>query len=90
MKKKATRPRGRPKGRTLRELTCLRCDHMWFPRTPEPPKVCPKCKSPYWNKEKVRLTVKGRPKVSKKRVSKNGCPRNGCPKNPDAASRDRG
>lgn len=41
---------------------CLRCEHEWVPRgldqepgkkPPEPkeePRVCPKCKSPYWNR----------------------------------------
>jgi hypothetical protein len=42
---------------------CLRCGHGWVPRgldevpggkkPPEPdeePRVCPKCKSPYWNR----------------------------------------
>lgn len=34
---------------------CERCQHEWIPRKPwsegEPlPTVCPKCKSPYWNK----------------------------------------
>jgi DNA-directed RNA polymerase subunit RPC12/RpoP len=43
---------------------CLRCGHEWVPRgvdlvvgdgrkPPDPdeePRVCPKCKSPYWNK----------------------------------------
>lgn len=29
---------------------CERCGHEWLPRqTGEEPKVCPKCKSPYWN-----------------------------------------
>ena len=30
---------------------CERCEHKWVPRetTTEEPKVCPKCKSPYWN-----------------------------------------
>ena len=66
MKKKAT-TRGRSAGRlTLTELECLRCEHLWYPRRPQLPKVCPKCASPYWNKPKVRLTVMGRPKVSKK------------------------
>ena len=27
---------------------CERCDHEWIPRDETPPKVCPKCKSPYW------------------------------------------
>ena len=30
---------------------CERCGHKWIPReaTANKPKVCPKCKSPYWN-----------------------------------------
>jgi hypothetical protein len=34
---------------------CERCEHWWIPRevtmeVPDDlPKVCPKCKSPYWN-----------------------------------------
>ena len=35
-------------------LKCNRCNHSWYSRTPNEPKVCPKCKSPYWNKERVR------------------------------------
>lgn len=26
---------------------CVRCGHEWLPRDP---KVCPKCKSPYWDR----------------------------------------
>jgi predicted Zn-ribbon and HTH transcriptional regulator len=30
---------------------CERCTHEWIPRdTVNEPRVCPKCKSPYWNK----------------------------------------
>ena len=31
---------------------CNRCEHAWVPRrsTKGEPRVCPKCKSPYWNK----------------------------------------
>jgi len=32
------------------ECTCERCGHKWITRTEESPVVCPKCKSPYWNK----------------------------------------
>lgn len=28
---------------------CERCGHEWLPRKGEEPKVCPRCKSPYWN-----------------------------------------
>lgn len=28
---------------------CERCDHKWVPRDDSHPKVCPKCKSPYWD-----------------------------------------
>ena len=34
---------------TLDGWGCLRCNHEWVPREEEQPKVCPKCKSPYWN-----------------------------------------
>lgn len=27
-----------------------RCGHKWTPRKDSVPVVCPKCKSPYWNK----------------------------------------
>ena len=37
------------------ELNCLRCNHTWAPRKPNNiPKVCPKCKSPYWNKPRQK------------------------------------
>lgn len=30
---------------------CSRCEHQWAPREPEQaPTVCPKCKSPYWDR----------------------------------------
>ena len=31
---------------------CERCGHEWVPRNDRPPKVCPKCKSPYWDRER--------------------------------------
>ena len=34
---------------TLKGYHCERCEHQWVPRkTTLFPKVCPKCKSPYW------------------------------------------
>jgi predicted Zn-ribbon and HTH transcriptional regulator len=36
---------------------CYRCKHAWVPRDiGEIPEICPKCKSPYWKKEKTRFT----------------------------------
>jgi len=34
---------------TLEGWKCFRCEHTWLPREDEHPKVCPKCKSPYWD-----------------------------------------
>jgi len=34
----------------LPKLRCLRCGHAWIPRTESKPALCPKCKSPYWNR----------------------------------------
>ena len=34
---------------------CKRCDHQWVPRNAdETPRVCPRCKSAYWNVERKR------------------------------------
>ena len=35
----------------LNQYQCKRCQHTWYPRTPNLPVVCPKCKNPRWNKE---------------------------------------
>jgi predicted Zn-ribbon and HTH transcriptional regulator len=34
----------------LPKYQCQRCSHSWIPRAEEIPTVCPKCKSPWWNK----------------------------------------
>lgn len=32
---------------------CERCDHEWVPRgSDQGPRVCPECKSPYWDRPK--------------------------------------
>ena len=36
----------------IEKQKCLRCGAEWYPRQPEPPKTCPKCRTPYWNKPK--------------------------------------
>ena len=38
---------------TILGYECERCGHKWTPRL-DMPTVCPKCKSPYWNKEKKK------------------------------------
>ena len=36
---------------TVMGFRCERCSHEWIPRDAEQePAVCPKCKSPYWNR----------------------------------------
>jgi len=40
----------------LRIVKCLRCKHEWPTRGE--PRVCPKCKSPYWNVAKREPEVK--------------------------------
>jgi len=32
------------------ECKCERCGHEWITRSEDAPVVCPKCKSPYWDK----------------------------------------
>ena len=33
---------------------CERCGHKWIPRKKEYPTICPKCKSPYWDKPRKK------------------------------------
>ena len=47
--------------KTVIAYRCERCEHEWIPRKqPESeadyPTVCPKCKSPYWNKPRKQKT----------------------------------
>lgn len=36
---------------TIMGYRCERCEHEWVPRDFDTePRVCPKCKSPYWNR----------------------------------------
>jgi hypothetical protein len=41
----------------LFDRTCIRCEHKWSARK-ERPSYCPKCKSPYWNREKGYRIIK--------------------------------
>ena len=36
----------------IKGYKCERCGHEWAPRSEEIPIICPKCKSPYWNRAK--------------------------------------
>ena len=38
---------------------CERCNHEWIPRrhSDQEPSVCPKCKSPYWNRPRKKSTA---------------------------------
>lgn len=47
--------------KVLNAFKCLRCEHEWIPRVElsqleeelkDKPRVCPKCKSAYWDLEK--------------------------------------
>jgi hypothetical protein len=35
---------------TVEGYRCERCRHEWIPRESSPPRVCPHCKSPYWDR----------------------------------------
>lgn len=35
------------------KLHCKRCGHSWYPKQPEV-RICPKCKSAYWDKDRQR------------------------------------
>ena len=37
---------------------CYRCCHEWISREMKKPAVCPKCKSPYWDKPKTKVFKK--------------------------------
>jgi hypothetical protein len=40
------------------QCECEKCGHIWKTRTPEPPEVCPKCKSRKWNESGAVKTGK--------------------------------
>ena len=42
-------------GRFNSQLNCKRCGHTWTPRQQEIT-ICPKCKSPYWNKARRKIS----------------------------------
>lgn len=49
----------------LDAFQCERCRHRWVPfDIASPPRVCPKCKSPYW--EKPRKSAARKPDASRR------------------------
>jgi DNA-directed RNA polymerase subunit RPC12/RpoP len=46
-------PAPKPKA-TVKKLSCKRCSHQWTSRSKKPPVQCPKCHSPYWNRERKK------------------------------------
>jgi predicted Zn-ribbon and HTH transcriptional regulator len=41
-------------------LRCNRCGHQWLRRTLTPPLQCPKCKTTFWNKPRLRKITRDR------------------------------
>ena len=42
-------------GTRMMLMKCTRCGHTWWPRNPTVmPGSCPRCRSPYWNRRRVR------------------------------------
>lgn len=44
---------------TVMGYRCERCSHEWIPRgdSEQEPSVCPKCKSPYWNRPRKATSM---------------------------------
>jgi predicted Zn-ribbon and HTH transcriptional regulator len=40
---------------TVMGYRCERCGHEWIPRGDEEPRVCPGCRSPWWNKPRKAM-----------------------------------
>jgi len=42
---------------TVMGFHCERCEHEWIPRgeNDDEPKVCPRCKTPYWNRPRTNV-----------------------------------
>ena len=41
---------------TVKGYRCERCRHEWVPRREDVPRVCPRCKSPYWETKSRRAS----------------------------------
>ena len=52
---------------TVMGYRCERCEHEWIPRDfGQDPAVCPKCKSPYWNRPRKTTSMMTYEDFSKK------------------------
>jgi predicted Zn-ribbon and HTH transcriptional regulator len=49
---------------------CERCGHEWLPRSKDTPRVCPKCKSPYWDKPRTKESGDEKAKESEDNTGK--------------------
>lgn len=50
--------------------TCGRCGKSWIARFNRIPLKCIGCKSPYWNRDRVRgIAKKGRPKIALEKMA---------------------
>lgn len=43
---------------TLPVWTCKRCNHEWIGKSQDKPTICPKCKTPYWDRPRKEKEVK--------------------------------
>ena len=43
---------------SLPKWTCVRCGHEWLPRQETRPRLCPNCRSAYWDKKRKRETAR--------------------------------
>ena len=42
---------------------CERCGHEWIPRGKLDPKICPACKTPYWDRPRTFPVSESRPRA---------------------------
>jgi predicted Zn-ribbon and HTH transcriptional regulator len=56
----------------LEGYKCERCGHEWVPRSKveESPTICPRCKSPYWDKPRINRVQNPRVKQPKVEAGK--------------------
>jgi len=50
----------KPESMKLEILHCMRCPHAWATKDKSNVKVCPRCKSPYWNTPRKPIKKKSK------------------------------